>query len=100
MSDSESQDMLGGSHGKPPPSRTTLARPNSYEFSLNWVEKCRAAGTRRGASSGPAPFPRKPPARSVIQQPVLRSPHHDLLLRGNAQFHLNGVDGVSKVDYS
>ncbi len=33
--------------------------------------------------------------RSVIQQPVPRSPDHDLLLRRNTQLHLNGVDGVS-----
>ena len=36
---------------------------------------------------------------SIIQQPVLRSPHHDLLLRGNTQLHLNGVDGVSDGDH-
>ena len=42
-----------------------------------------------------APLPRKPPMSSVIQQPVLRSPHHDLPLRVDAQLHLNGVDGVS-----
>ena len=34
-------------------------------------------------------------AWSVIQQPVPHGPHHDLLLRGNAQLYLNGVDGVS-----
>ena len=35
----------------------------------------------------------------VIQQPVLRSPHHDLLLRVDAQLDLNGVDGVSDGDH-
>ena len=47
----------------------------------------------------PAPFPRKQPAGSVIQQPVLRSPHHDLLLRVNTQLDLNRVDGVSDGDH-
>ena len=37
-----------------------------------------------------AAFPRKSPMPSIIQQPVLRSPHHDLLLRVDAQLHLNG----------
>ena len=51
------------------------------------------------ARTGPTRFPRKPPALSIIQQPVLRSPHHDLLLRVDAQLHLNGVDGVSDGDH-
>ena len=66
-----------------------------------------AAGPRRllpgpyssGGSSAwraPAPrIPRKRPAWSVIQQPVLHGPDHDLLLRAQTQLHLNGVDGVS-----
>ena len=38
-------------------------------------------------------------ARSIIQQPVLRSPHHDLLLRVDAQLDLNSVDGISDGDH-
>ena len=51
--------------------------------------------TRLGTQALSGAVPIKQPMSSVIQQAVLRSPHHDLLLRGNAQLYLNGVDGVS-----
>ena len=45
---------------------------------------------------------RREPAKQslslVIQQAVPHGPDHDLLLRGNAQLHLDGVDGVPDGD--
>ena len=55
--------------------------------------------TRLGSQALRGGVTPKPPMSSIIQQPVLRGPHHDLLLRGNVQLDLNGVDGVSDGDH-
>ena len=50
--------------------------------------------TRLGTQALGGAFPIKPPAWSIIQQPVPHGPDHDLLLRAKTQLALYAVEGV------